>query len=74
MTTQTMKITGLTCEACTKLTAKKLQKIDGVEEATVDLDTGKASLHTKRPISTQEANAALEGTHYHAEEYDEQNT
>lgn len=37
MDTQKFKITGLHCEACTKLTAKRIKGIPGVMDAVVDL-------------------------------------
>ena len=65
---QTFSIKGMHCAACTKLSAKKIMKIDGVVEANVDLGSGVAALHTDRLISVQEINAQLSDTDYRAEE------
>jgi copper chaperone CopZ len=71
MTTQSLKITGLTCVACTKLTAKRLKSIDGVEDASVDLDSGRAQITANRPITLDEVRTALSEGSYNAEEYHE---
>lgn len=71
MSRQTLKITGLTCIACTKLTAKHLKSIDGVEDAVVDLETGLANIAANRLITVDEARTALAGSQYGAEEYHE---
>ena len=69
--TQTVKISGLHCTACTKLTAKRLKGIPGVDEAVVELSTGKAELSAGREIGLGEIKTALAGTEYTAEKYDE---
>lgn len=71
MSTQTYKITGLHCEACTKLTAKRLKGIPGVEEAVVHLENGKAEVKADREVSLNEIQTALTGSEYDAEEYHE---
>jgi copper chaperone CopZ len=69
--TQTFKITGLHCEACTKLTAKRLLRIPGVDEAVVHLENGKAEVKAGREVSLNEIQTALTGSEYDAEEYHE---
>ena len=69
--TQIFKISGLHCTACTKLTAKRLKGIPGVDEAAVDLDTGKAELSVSREVGINEIKTALAGSEYDAEKYDE---
>lgn len=71
MSTQTYKITGLHCEACTKLTAKRLKGIPGVEEAVVHLENGKAEVKAGREVGLGEIQTALTGSEYDAEEYHE---
>jgi copper chaperone CopZ len=71
MNTQTFKITGLHCMACTKLTAKRLQGIPGVDDAMVDLGSGKAEITAVRELSVGEIKTALTGSEYDAEEYHE---
>jgi copper chaperone CopZ len=71
MSTQTFKITGLHCEACTKLTAKRLKGIPGVDEALVHLENGKAEVWASREVSLGEVQTAFTGSEYDAEEYHE---
>lgn len=71
MTTETYKITGLHCAACTKLTAKRLKAIPGVDDAVVQLENGKAEVRASRPVSLNEVQTALTGSEYDAEEYHE---
>lgn len=66
---QTFKITGLTCAACTKLTAKRIKALPGVDDANVDLETGKAEVLAGRKIGLNEVQAALAGSNYRAGEY-----
>ena len=68
MHTQTFLIHGMHCIACTKLSAKKISKIDGVIETQVELETHTATLTAKRPITLHEINLELAGTEYRAEE------
>lgn len=66
---QYFTITGMTCVACTKLTAKRIKAVPDVTDAFVDLDSKRATVLTNRLINIQEINAAFEGSHYSAEEY-----
>lgn len=66
---QYFTITGMTCVACTKLTAKQIKAVPDVTDAVVDLDSKRATVLTNRLINIQEINAAIEGSHYRAEEY-----
>ena len=67
-TTQTFKITGMHCVACTKLTAKRFKTLAGVQDIAVDLDSGRATVVTNRTLALAEVKAALEGSGYYAEE------
>lgn len=58
-----LKITGLTCMACQKLSQKMLMKIEGVENVKVE-ENGQTLVTAKRKITLQEAQKALESTHY----------
>lgn len=66
---QTFTINGMHCEACTKLSAKRIRSIDGVTDVSVELDSGLASIAADQPITVDEINAVLEGSDYTAEEY-----
>lgn len=69
--TRTFKITGLHCEACTKLTAKRIKGIPGVTDAVVDLKSGRAEVVTDRELALGEIKTVLTGSEYNAEEYHE---
>ena len=66
---QTFTINGMHCEACTKLSAKRIRSIDGVTDVSVELDSGLVSIAADQPITVDEINAVLEGSDYTAEEY-----
>ena len=66
---QTFTIYGMHCEACTKLSAKRIRSISGVTDASVELASGLASIAADRPITVSEVNAALIDSDYRAEEY-----
>lgn len=68
MSEQVITINGMHCEACTKLSAKRIKKIEGVIDATVDLETKTARIHAARPIAINEINAVLADSDYRAEE------
>lgn len=59
----TLKLTGLTCNACQKLISRKIKSIANVEDVTVEL-SGKTQIKAQREISENEIKKALEGTHY----------
>ena len=58
-----LTLSGLTCVSCQKLSQMKLEEIDGVKEAQVELD-GKTSILVERKISRYEIEKALAGTPY----------
>ena len=68
MTSQTFTISGMTCEACTKLTAKRIKNIDGVHDARVDLAAKTAIVEAERLITAQEINTAFGDSNYRAKD------
>lgn len=68
MNNQTFTISGMTCDACTKLTTKRIKKINGVLDANVDLQTKTANVQAERPISVDDLNAAFGDSNYRAED------
>lgn len=68
MTSQTFTISGMTCEACTKLTTKRIKNINGVLDARVDLETKTANVEAERPITAQEINIVFGDSGYRAED------
>lgn len=63
MHTQNIKLTGLSCEACTKLARRRIEKIDGIDSVAVEL-SGDAVLNASREISKEEIKESLAGSDY----------
>lgn len=63
---QQFKISGFHCEACTKITSKRIGKIDGVSEVIAELSTGIVTVNANRQLTKDEINNALTGTSYKA--------
>lgn len=63
MKTTTLKLTGLTCTACTKLITKRIKTISDVDDVTVELP-GTATIKAERDVPEEEVKKVLEGTHY----------
>ena len=42
MATATLQVSGMTCQHCVKTVQRTLEAVDGVEQAKVDLDGGRA--------------------------------
>lgn len=59
-----IKLSGLTCPACKKLTEKRIGQILGVEKVDVNLNDGQATITADREITKEEINKVLEGTQY----------
>ncbi|WP_372752146.1 heavy metal translocating P-type ATPase [Mariniflexile sp.] len=56
-------VTGMTCNGCRTFVEKKLNAMDAVLEATVDLETSEAVIESQEHIATEALQAAL-GDHY----------
>lgn len=61
--TEEYQIEGMTCNGCVNSVKNKLLTLEEVEEAAVDLASGRATLVQKKPISQQVLNTTL-GTKY----------
>jgi copper chaperone CopZ len=66
MQKQNILLQGLHCQACKKITEKRIGSLQGVESVSVDIDSQYAILVAQRVISKDEINKALEGTDYKA--------
>ncbi len=62
--TTNFTLTGLHCESCKKISEKRVKKIEGVTEATTDIETGELTISGGRAITKEEVVKALEGTDY----------
>lgn len=67
MQNTTLKLKRLTCDACKKLTERKIGRLAGVASVTVDLKTGLAQIAADHEISKLEVESALKGTDYQVE-------
>ncbi|MGC4107468.1 MAG: heavy metal translocating P-type ATPase [Thermomicrobiales bacterium] len=63
----TFSVEGMTCAACVRRVEKALEKVDGVQSATVNLATERASVEFDPALVTADTlNAAVEKAGYHA--------
>ncbi len=62
--TTTFQLSGLHCESCKKISENRVKKIEGVAEATTNLETGDLTISGNRNIAKTEVIKALEGTDY----------
>ncbi len=60
----TFQLSGLHCESCKKISEKRIKKIEGVTEATTNVETGDLTIDSNRNITKEEVIKALEGTDY----------
>ncbi len=64
MKKQTIKLSGLTCPACKKITEKRIGGLDGVTNVETTIETGLVTIEANREISAQEINNVLKDTPY----------
>lgn len=59
-----IQLQGLHCEACKKITQKRLGKLEGVTLVTVDVDTQSARVDSTSMIVRQQVESVLKDTDY----------
>mgnify|MGYP001597422327 FL=1 len=64
MQTQTIRLLGLTCSACKKITEKRLGSIPGVAKVEVGVDSGTAVIQSENGIAIGLIIEVLQDTHY----------
>lgn len=64
MRTQTVTLSGLTCQACKKITEKRIGGIQGVHTVDVTVDSGTAVICAEREIMKFEIDEVLKDTQY----------
>lgn len=64
MQTQTVTLSGLTCQACKKITEKRIGGIHGVHTVEVAVNSGTAVICTEREIMKSEIDEVLKDTQY----------
>jgi copper chaperone len=60
---QIYQVDGMTCEHCVAAVEQEVRAIDGAEEVTVDLDTGRLSVRG-RDVGAADVRAAVEEAGY----------
>ncbi|WP_246054381.1 MULTISPECIES: heavy metal translocating P-type ATPase [Antarcticibacterium] len=60
----TYKITGMTCNGCRSHVEKVLNEVDGVSNASVDLEKAEATIEMERHIEISTFQEALKGSNY----------
>ena len=55
----TYQVSGMTCNGCRSHVEKTLSKVEGIEEVSVDLKTGEASLKMKKHVPLEQLQKAL---------------
>lgn len=58
------KLSGLTCEACVKLSTRRLKRLTGVQDIKINLANGETEITADHEISVQEADLVLAGSGY----------
>lgn len=64
MKTQIAKINGMSCSACEKVVTKRISAIPEVQNVTVDVENGKATIISEHGISQEDVQKVLQDTHY----------
>lgn len=64
MQTQTIKLSGLSCPACKKVTEKRIGGINGVSGVEVSINSGIAVINADREIALAEIKEVLKDTPY----------
>lgn len=64
MQNQIIKLSGLTCSACKKVTEKRISSISGVISADVSLENNEVTIQSENGISLLQINDALKETPY----------
>lgn len=59
----TIQLTGLHCDACLKVSARRIKKIEGVTDAVVNIN-GQARIIANRHIQKEEVREVLKDTEY----------
>lgn len=71
MSDYTLNIEGMTCASCVARVEKALNKVEGVENVSVNLATEKAKIHGQNGLKAEQLIAAVEKAGYSGSEYRE---
>lgn len=62
--TLSLKISGITCDACVKLIKKKVGKLDGVSEVDIKDNNGETTITSIKKLNISDITSALSGLPY----------
>ncbi|MPY92635.1 MAG: hypothetical protein GEV08_06060 [Acidimicrobiia bacterium] len=61
---ETITVTGMTCDHCVRSVRDELTALDGVDGVDVDLASGLVTLHTEAPVDEAAVRAAVQEAGY----------
>jgi copper chaperone len=64
MSTETYTVTGMTCGHCVSSVGAEVGAINGVTDVDVDLTTGRVTVTSEQPVSTDQVREAIEEAGY----------
>ena len=64
MCTETYTVTGMTCNHCSRSVSAEVSAVAGVTAVDVDLATGKVTVSSEQPVSTNKIREAVEEAGY----------
>lgn len=64
MSETTFHVAGMTCGHCVNAVQEEVGRLDGVSQVAVDLEAGKVTVTSSRPVSDAEVRSAVEEAGY----------
>jgi len=64
MATQTITVSGMTCDHCVKSVKDELTKIEGVTDVEVTLSSGAVTITSEHPVELEAVTAAVDEAGY----------
>ena len=64
MSTETYSVTGMTCDHCSRSVSAEVNAVPGVIAVDVDLATGRVTVTSDQPVSTDKIRDAVEEAGY----------
>ncbi len=59
MSQSTYTVTGMTCGHCASSVTEEVSRLDGVQQVDVDVDAGKVTVTSERPLAEDEVRDAV---------------
>jgi copper chaperone len=63
-TTATYTVTGMTCEHCVGAVREEVGRIPGVTDVSVDLSSGRVTVTSEGPVTTDDVRASVDEAGY----------